>query len=144
MYDEGVGKLNPVFMEFDQQFVEFIVKALVNKPEEVTSERKVDEQGVLITVHTSPEDTGYVIGKSGKTAVAIRTLLATIGAKANMRVSFRIDAPASSTRRAQQGDDVTFGATAPVAAAAAVTATAAAAATDDLVMDDASVDSLTF
>jgi len=87
-------------MEFDQQFVEFIVKALVNKPEEVRSDRKVDEQGVLITVHTSPEDTGYVIGKSGKTAVAIRTLLATIGAKANMRVSFRIDAPASSTRNA--------------------------------------------
>lgn len=126
-------------MEFDQQFVEFIVKALVNKPEEVTSERKVDEQGVLITVHTSPDDTGYVIGKSGKTAVAIRTLLATIGAKANMRVSFRIDAPASSTRRAQQGDDDGFGA-APVAVAAG----AAAIAADDFVMDDASVDSLTF
>lgn len=86
-------------MEFDQQFVEFIVKALVNKPDEVHSDRKVDDQGVLITVHTAPDDTGYVIGKSGKTAVAIRTLLATIGAKANMRVSFRIDAPASSTRR---------------------------------------------
>lgn len=114
-------------MEFDQQFVEFIVKALVNHPDQVTSDRKVDEQGVLITVHTSPEDTGYVIGKSGKTAVAIRTLLATIGAKANMRVSFRIDAPASSTRRAQ-GDD----------------GSAAAAALADVPMDDAAVDSLTF
>lgn len=114
-------------MEFDQQFVEFIVKALVNKPDEVTSDRKVDEQGVLITVHTSPEDTGYVIGKSGKTAVAIRTLLATIGAKANMRVSFRIDAPASSMRRAQQDD-------------AAVTAPFI----DDVPMDGTSVDSLTF
>lgn len=113
-------------MEFDQQFVEFIVKALVNHPEQVTSDRKVDEQGVLITVHTSPEDTGYVIGKSGKTAVAIRTLLATIGAKANMRVSFRIDAPASSTRRGQ-ADDV-----------AAVAALASAP------LDDAAVDSLTF
>lgn len=117
-------------MEFDQQFVEFIVKALVNKPEEVTSERKVDEQGVLITVHTSPDDTGYVIGKSGKTAVAIRTLLATIGAKANMRVSFRIDAPASSTRRAQTDDNST-----PAAAAVV---------TDDVPMDDTAVDSLTF
>lgn len=116
-------------MEFDQQFVEFIVKALVNKPDEVTSDRKVDEQGVLITVHTSPEDTGYVIGKSGKTAVAIRTLLATIGAKANMRVSFRIDAPASSTRRAQQDDG---------------NGAAAAAALADVPMDDTSVDSLTF
>ncbi len=130
LYDRRVGKLNPVFMEFDQQFVEFIVKALVNKPEEVTSERKVDEQGVLITVHTSPDDTGYVIGKSGKTAVAIRTLLATIGAKANMRVSFRIDAPASSTRRAQTDDNST-----PAAAAVV---------TDDVPMDDTAVDSLTF
>jgi predicted RNA-binding protein YlqC (UPF0109 family) len=113
-------------MEFDQQFVEFIVKALVNHPDQVTSERKVDEQGVLITVHTSPEDTGYVIGKSGKTAVAIRTLLATIGAKANMRVSFRIDAPASSMRRSQNEEGVAAGALA------------------DAPMDDVAVDSLTF
>lgn len=125
LYDKNIGKLNPVFMEFDQQFVEFIVKALVNFPDEVTSDRKVDEQGVLITVHTNPGDTGYVIGKSGKTAVAIRTLLATIGAKANMRVSFRIDAPASSTRKAQSDDG-------------------AAAALADAPMDDTSVDSLTF
>jgi predicted RNA-binding protein YlqC (UPF0109 family) len=127
-------------MDFDQQFVEYIVKALVNKPEEVTSERKVDEQGVLITVHTSPEDTGYVIGKGGKTAVAIRTLLATLGAKGNQRISFRIDAPDNGKRRgpAPEGD-VAMGA-AP--AAAAVAAMAAPAPMAD--MDDASVDSLTF
>ena len=127
-------------MEFDQQFVQFIVKALVNKPEEVRSDRKIDEQGVLITVHTAPEDTGYVIGKSGKTAVAIRTLLATIGAKANMRVSFRIDAPASSTRRAAMGDDTG-------AAAATVAAVLAGDETDAVVQKDEdadSVDSLTF
>lgn len=87
------------FMEFDQQFVETIVKALVNKPEEVRSDRKIDEQGILITVHTAPEDTGYVIGKSGKTAIAIRTLLATLGAKGNQRISFRIDAPDNGKRR---------------------------------------------
>lgn len=117
-------------MEFDQQFVEFIVKALVNHPDEVTSDRKVDEQGVLITVHTNPSDTGYVIGKSGKTAVAIRTLLATIGAKANMRVSFRIDAPESSTRAPRQEDG------APVVASPVQI--------DDAPMDNLSVDSLTF
>ncbi len=121
-----------MFMEFDQQFIEYIVKALVNHPEMVTSERKIDEQGVLITVHTSPDDTGYVIGKSGKTAIAIRTLLATIGAKANMRVSFRIDAPASSTRKPYGAE------------AGAVGAMAAAAALEDAPMDDTSVDSLTF
>lgn len=112
-----------LIMEFDQQFVEFIVKALVNHPEEVTSERKVDEQGVLITVHTSSEDTGYVIGKGGKTAVAIRTLLATIGAKGNQRVSFRIDAPETAARR-QRSE--------------------APAAMPDEPMDDTAVDSLTF
>ena len=116
-------------MDFDQQFVEYIVKALVNKPEEVKSDRKVDEQGVLITVHTSPEDTGYVIGKSGKTAVAIRTLLATLGAKGNMRISFRIDAPDNGKRKPLNGGDA-----APMAAAPVM----------DVSMDDASVDSLTF
>lgn len=114
-------------MEFDQQFVEYIVKALVNKPEEVKSERKVDEQGVLITVHTSAEDTGYVIGKGGKTAVAIRTLLATLGAKGNQRISFRIDAPDNGKRRPMNSDP----GAAPMAAPAAE-------------MDDAAVDSLTF
>ena len=109
------------FMEFDQQFVEFIVKALVNHPEEVRSERKVDEQGVLITVHTSPDDTGYVIGKGGKTAVAIRTLLATIGAKGNLRVSFRIDAPETAGRRPRNE-----------------------APAQEEVLDDSAVDSLTF
>jgi predicted RNA-binding protein YlqC (UPF0109 family) len=129
-------------MDFDQQFVEYIVKALVNKPEEVKSDRKVDEQGVLITVHTSPEDTGYVIGKGGKTAVAIRTLLATLGAKGNMRISFRIDAPDNGKRRgpAPEGD-MAMGA-APAAAVVAVSAMAAQSPMAD--MDDASVDSLTF
>ncbi len=114
-------------MDFDQEFIEYIVKALVNKPEEVKAERKVDEQGVLITVHTAPEDTGYVIGKAGKTAIAIRTLLATLGAKANMRISFRIDAPenGSRVRRADSGDSVSQ---APASTPA----------------DDMSVESLTF
>ncbi len=91
-------------MEFDQQFVEFIVKALVNKPDEVKTERKIDDQGILITVTTATEDTGYVIGKAGKTAIAIRTLLATLGAKSNSRISFRIDAPDNGKRRAPVTD----------------------------------------
>jgi predicted RNA-binding protein YlqC (UPF0109 family) len=113
-------------MEFDQEFVESIVKALVNKPDEVKSDRKVDEQGVLITVHTAPEDTGYVIGKGGKTAVAIRTLLATLGAKSNMRISFRIDAPENGGRKREA---------APESSAAAPSGSAP---------DDMSVESLTF
>lgn len=127
-------------MEFDQQFVEYIVKALVNKPEEVKSDRKVDDQGVLITVHTATEDTGYVIGKGGKTAVAIRTLLATLGAKGNLRISFRIDAPDNGKRRAPAGaGDMAMGEEKPKAAPTRAPAPAA-----EPEMDDASVDSLTF
>ncbi len=123
------------YMEFDQQFVEYIVKALVNKPDEVKSDRKVDEQGVLITVHTATEDTGYVIGKGGKTAVAIRTLLATLGAKGNQRISFRIDAPDNGKRRMNGGESSGMGSSVPAAAPAAA---------PEAEMDDASVDSLTF
>lgn len=135
-------------MEFDQQFVEFIVKALVNKPEEVKSDRKIDEQGILITVHTAPDDTGYVIGKGGKTAVAIRTLLATLGAKGNMRVSFRIDAPDNGKRRApgEMGDSPSAErpALAPRRAPMRTMAPRAATPAPEPEMDDASVDSLTF
>jgi hypothetical protein len=131
-------------MEFDQQFVEYIVKALVNKPEEVKSDRKVDEQGVLITVHTSTEDTGYVIGKGGKTAVAIRTLLATLGAKGNQRISFRIDAPDNGKRRGPApAGEMTMGAAA-VGGSVAAAPMAEPAPAPDRDMDDASVDSLTF
>ncbi len=130
-------------MDFDQEFVEYIVKNLVNKPEEVRTERKVDEQGVLITVHTAQDDIGYVIGKAGKTAIAIRTLLATLGAKHDMRISFRIDAPDNGKRRG--GEDMSMGA-APVASPAPANPAFAGAVgpIDPLPGDDLSVDSLTF
>ncbi len=132
-------------MEFDQQFVEYIVKSLVNKPEEVKSERKIDEKGILITVFTAPEDTGYVIGKGGRTAVAIRTLLATLGAKSNQRLSFRIDAPDNGKHR--DDSNAPMSDLAPMAAPAAaavpsITPGLVSAPIDD--MDQMSVDSLTF
>ena len=84
-------------MEFDQQFVEYIAKAIVNHPEDVWAERKVDDDGVLITLHVNPEDMGHVIGGAGKTAVAIRTLLRPIAAKSNTRIGFRIHDPSGRT-----------------------------------------------
>lgn len=80
-------------MEFDQEFVEYLAKAIVNHPEDVWAERKVDDDGVLITLHVNPEDMGHVIGGAGKTAVAIRTLLRPIAAKSNTRIGFRIHDP---------------------------------------------------
>ena len=83
-------------MESDQEFVEYLVKAIVNYPEEVKTERNVDERGVLITLHVKPEDMGYVIGRQGQTARAIRTLLKIVGAKNNARVNFKIHEPEGS------------------------------------------------
>lgn len=83
-------------MEFDQEFVEYIVKGIVNNPEDVRTERTVDERGVLITLHINPEDMGYVIGRQGQTARAIRTLLKIVGAKNNARVNLKIYEPEGS------------------------------------------------
>ena len=85
----------------DQQFVEQVVRALVNHPDDVRTERTVDEMGVLITLHINQEDMGYVIGRRGQTARALRTLLRIVGAKNNARVNLKIYEP-DEVRRARQ------------------------------------------
>ena len=106
-------------MERDQEFVEYVVKAIVNKPEDVKTDRTVDERGVLITLHVNPEDMGYVIGRQGQTARAVRTLLKIVGAKNNARVNFKIHEPEGSTRpprvmrERSGGGDLNMGAPAP-------------------------------
>jgi predicted RNA-binding protein YlqC (UPF0109 family) len=84
--------------EQDQQFVEFIVKALVDHPEDVKTDRTVDEMGVLITLHLNQQDMGQVIGRQGQTAKAIRTLLRVVGAKRKARVNLKINEPEGSGR----------------------------------------------
>ena len=74
----------------DQQFVEFIVKTLVSKPENVTVEREIDERGVLLSLTVDPEDVGRVIGKRGATAQSIRTLLRVLGTKNGARYNLKI------------------------------------------------------
>ncbi|MFA6594260.1 MAG: KH domain-containing protein [Candidatus Buchananbacteria bacterium] len=82
--------------EKDQMFVETIVKAIVANPDDVKVDRTVDERGVLLTLHVAPTDIGYVIGRQGQTAKAIRTLAKIIGAKNNARVNLKIDEPEGS------------------------------------------------
>ncbi|MBI2099312.1 KH domain-containing protein [Candidatus Uhrbacteria bacterium] len=82
----------------DQEFIEYTVKALVGHPEDVKTERTVDERGVLITLHINQEDMGYVIGRQGQTARALRTLLRIVGAKNNARVNLKIYEPEGSRR----------------------------------------------
>lgn len=83
-------------MEKDQEFVEQIVKAIVAHPKDVKTERTVDERGVLISLHINPEDMGYVIGRQGQTARAIRTLVKIVGAQNNARVNLKIVEPEGS------------------------------------------------
>lgn len=82
----------------DQQFLESLVKALVDHPEDVKVARKVDEMGVLITLDVNPEDMGKIIGRQGNTAKAIRTLLRVVGMKNNARVNLKINEPAGGSR----------------------------------------------
>lgn len=74
----------------DQQFVEYIVKTLVNNPDKVAVERKIDEKGVLLSLTVDPEDVGRVIGKRGVTAQAIRVLLRALGTKQDARYNLKI------------------------------------------------------
>ncbi len=82
----------------DKDFLEMVVKAIVGHPDKVEVDRTVDEMGVLLTLKTDPEDMGYVIGRRGQTAQAIRTLLKIIGAKNNARVNLKIYEPEGSVK----------------------------------------------
>ena len=85
-------------MQTDQEFLEYTVKMLVDFPEDVKVERKIDEMGVLITLDVNPKDMGMVIGREGATAKALRTILRVIGARNNARVNLKINEPAGSER----------------------------------------------
>ena len=74
----------------DQQFVEYTVKALVGRPEDVVVDRTIDEKGVLLTLTVNPADLGRVIGKRGSTAQSLRTLLRALGAKNDARYNLKI------------------------------------------------------
>ena len=80
-------------MDQDKEFLEIVVKAIVNNPNDVKVNRTVDERGVLLTLDINPNDMGYVIGRQGQTARAIRTLLKIVGAKNNARVNLKINEP---------------------------------------------------
>lgn len=80
-------------MDNDKAFLEYVVKALVDNPNDVKIDRTVDEMGVLITLSVHKDDMGKIIGRMGNTAKAIRTLLRVIGMKNNARVNLKINEP---------------------------------------------------
>jgi len=76
--------------EIDQQFIEYVVKSLVGKPDAVKVDRRIDEKGVLLELTVDPEDLGRVIGKRGATAQSLRTLLRALGTKNDARYNLKI------------------------------------------------------
>ena len=91
----------------DQEFVEYIIKSIVDHPDDVKVERSVDEMGVLLTLKVNPEDMGQVIGRSGQAARALRTLVKIVGARNNARVNLKIYEPEGSRgnrRKTDTGD----------------------------------------
>jgi len=83
----------------DQEFLEFVVKSLVDTPSAVKIDRKVDEMGVLMTLKIDPADMGKIIGRMGNTAKALRTLLRIVGLKNHARVNLKIEEPVEGSRR---------------------------------------------
>jgi predicted RNA-binding protein YlqC (UPF0109 family) len=89
----------------DQQFVEFIVKSLVSKPDAVKVDRRIDEKGVLLELTVDPEDLGRVIGKRGATAQSLRTLLRALGTKNDARYNLKIVDNGTGAPAAQSSSD---------------------------------------
>ena len=85
-------------MEYDAQFLDYVIKALVDNPNSVKIVRTVDEMGVLLTLGVDPADMGKIIGRQGNTAKAIRTLLRVVGMKNNARVNLKINEPEGGKR----------------------------------------------
>ena len=88
----------------DKEFLETIVKELVEKPEDVVVDREIDERGVLLTLKVNPEEMGKIIGKQGQTARALRTLLRIVGNKNNSYVNLKVYEPEKEGGRAPRAE----------------------------------------
>ena len=82
----------------DKEFLEYVIKSLVDHPEDVKVTRTVDEMGVLLSVKVNKEDMGQIIGRQGATVRALRTLIRILGLKEHARVNLKVEEPEGSTR----------------------------------------------
>ena len=85
-------------MEVDQEFFEYVLKGLVEHPEDVKVERRLDNLGVLLMFTVHPDDMGKIIGKGGKTMEALRILFRMVGMKHNERLNLKLMEPAGGKR----------------------------------------------
>lgn len=77
-------------------FLQYVLSELVEDKGELHIESKIDELGVLLTVQVSDRDMGKLIGKSGQTVKALRTLLRIIGGNIHQRINLKILEPQAS------------------------------------------------
>jgi hypothetical protein len=88
----------------DREFLEGTVKSIVDNPNDVIITRTVDDLGVLITLQVNKDDMSKIIGRSGRTAKALRTLLRVVGAKHELRVNLKVLEPDGSEYRVQDDE----------------------------------------
>ena len=81
-----------------RDFIEFVVKNIVDAPDEVEVTMSVDDLGVLITLRVAQADMGKIIGKAGQTAKSLRVLLRMMGAKNDARFNLKIVEPDGTVR----------------------------------------------
>jgi len=80
----------------DKEFLEYILKKIVSNPADVVVERTLDPMGILLTVRVHSDDMGSIIGKEGRTAKALRSLLRIIGTKSQANINMKIENPEDS------------------------------------------------
>jgi hypothetical protein len=73
-----------------KELVEYLVKALVDKPEEVKISQIDEESVTILEIRVASDDAGKVIGKEGRIANAIRTIVKAAGAKNKKRITVEI------------------------------------------------------
>lgn len=84
-------------MQKSKEFLELLVRSIVDHPEDIKIASRTDEMGVLLTLDIHQEDMGKVIGRAGNTAKAIRVLLRVVGMRENARINLKINEPEGST-----------------------------------------------
>ena len=73
-----------------RELVEFIAKSIVNSPDDVVVTEETDEEGIVLKLEVADEDKGRVIGKQGRIAQAIRSLIRVKAAKSGTKATLQI------------------------------------------------------
>ncbi len=86
----AAGNTRPVTLKDLEGFVDYVVRALVDNPDEVRIATETDGEVKVIRISCRKEDTGKIIGKKGKTIIALRALVAGAAGRMQDRVSVEV------------------------------------------------------